>query len=47
MPERDLRQTADEGRARQAYSAAIDRVAELVRRNGAEAVLGWVKTGLP
>jgi stage II sporulation protein D len=45
--DRDLRQTADEGRARQAYGAAIERVAELVRRNGAAAVLGWVKTGVP
>jgi stage II sporulation protein D len=45
--ERDLRQTEDEGRARRAYRAATERVAELVRRNGAAVVLGWVKTGLP
>jgi stage II sporulation protein D len=45
--DRDLRQTGDESRARRAYAAAVERVAELVRRNGAAVVLGWVQTGLP
>lgn len=47
VAERDLRQTGDEGRARRAYASATERVAEMVQRNGAAVVLGWVKTGLP
>jgi len=43
----DMRQTADEGRARRAYAAAVQRVSDLVRRNGAAVVLTWLNTGLP
>jgi stage II sporulation protein D len=43
----DLRQTADAGRARRAYAAAADAVAELVRRYGEPAVRGWLVSGMP
>ena len=46
-PESDLRQREDVARARRAYAAATQRVASLVVRYGAPAVLGWLKTGLP
>jgi stage II sporulation protein D len=45
--ERDLRQREDAARARRAYAAAAQKVADAVRRYGAPAVLGWLKSGLP
>jgi stage II sporulation protein D len=46
-PENDVRQRDDAARARRAYDAATQRVAVLVRRHGAPAVLAWLKSGLP
>jgi stage II sporulation protein D len=46
-PESDLRQKEDPARARRAYTAAAQKVAALVRRNGAPAILAWLKNGLP
>ena len=46
-PESDLRQTEDAARARRAYTAAAQKVAALVERHGAPAVLAWLKSGLP
>jgi stage II sporulation protein D len=46
-PDGDLRQREDAARARRAYAAAAQRVALLVQRNGAPAVLAWLKSGLP
>ena len=46
-PESDLRQTEDAARARRAYTAAAQKVAALVQRHGATAVLAWLKSGLP
>lgn len=43
----DLRQTADADRARRAYGEAAGAVADLVRRFGESAVLGWLARGLP
>ena len=43
----DLRQRGDPIRARQAYAQATRRVADLVNRYGEDAVLGWLKRGLP
>jgi stage II sporulation protein D len=43
----DVRQRTDESRARQANAAAVQRVADLVRRNGESTVLGWLKSGIP
>jgi stage II sporulation protein D len=43
----DLRQREDAARARRAYAGATQKVASLVERNGAPAVLGWLKSGLP
>ena len=43
----NLRQRNDAARARQAYAAAAQRVTDLVKRNGAPAVIAWLKTGLP
>jgi stage II sporulation protein D len=43
----DLRQIADQDRARAAYQAAQKRVAALVERYGETTVLGWLKLGLP
>ena len=43
----DLRQREDAARARRAYAEATQKVASLVERNGAPAVLGWLKSGLP
>jgi stage II sporulation protein D len=43
----DLRQRDDVARARRAYAAAAQRVAVLVQRNGAPAVLAWLKSGIP
>jgi stage II sporulation protein D len=45
--DRDLRQTADEARARAAYKGAGRQVRTLVARYGETAVLGWLATGLP
>ena len=45
--ESDLRQTEDAARARRAYMAAAQKVAALVQRHGAPAVLAWLKSGLP
>jgi stage II sporulation protein D len=45
--ERDLRQTEDAARARRAYAAATRKVADLVGRYGASAVMGWLRSGLP
>jgi stage II sporulation protein D len=46
-PDRDLRQTANEPRARAAYADALVRVAALVQRYGETTVFGWLTTGLP
>ncbi len=46
-PENDVRQREDAARARRAYAAATQRVAVLVQRHGAPAVLAWLKSGLP
>jgi hypothetical protein len=46
-PESDVRQREDVARARRAYATATQRVADLAKRNGLPAVLGWLKTGLP
>jgi stage II sporulation protein D len=46
-PESDLRQREDAVRARRAYAAATQRVANLVGRYGASTVLGWLQSGLP
>ncbi len=43
----DLRQIAEQGRARAAYQAARNRVAALVGRYDETTVLGWLKLGLP
>ena len=43
VPEADT----DEARARRANAAAVQRVADLVRRNGEAAVLSWLKSGIP
>ena len=43
----DLRQREDAARARRAYAAAAQKVAALVQRYGAPAVLAWLKSGLP
>jgi stage II sporulation protein D len=43
----DFEQRQDRVRAERAYEAARRRVAELVNRYGEDAVLGWVKRGLP
>lgn len=43
----ELRQTADESRARRAYGEAAGAVGALVRRYGETTVLDWLKTGLP
>jgi stage II sporulation protein D len=43
----DLRQIADAGRARRAYSEAAGAVARLVHRYGEGKVLGWLASGLP
>jgi stage II sporulation protein D len=43
----DLRQTADPARARRAYEDAARIVANLTKRYGVAAVLGWLTTGLP
>ena len=43
----DLRQLEDATRARRAYAAATQKVAALVERHGAPAVLAWLKVGLP
>ena len=45
--EEEIAQRADQERARVGNRAAAARVAELVRRNGLAAVLGWVRSGLP
>jgi stage II sporulation protein D len=45
--DRDLRQTADEERARAAYDAARQQVAALVGRYGETAVVSWLTNGLP
>ena len=47
VAEDDLRQTPDESRARQAYGASTQKVAELVQRYGVPTVLAFLKTGLP
>jgi hypothetical protein len=46
-PESDLRQREDAARARRAYAAASQKVASLVERHGAPAVLAWLHSGLP
>jgi stage II sporulation protein D len=43
----ELRQTGDQAMARRAYADAAGAAAELVKRYGETAVLGWVKRGLP
>ena len=43
----DVRETADETRARLGYAAAGRHVADLARKYGEATVLGWVRTGLP
>jgi len=43
----DAQQKGDQARAHRAYAANTAQVAELVRRSGREAVLGWVRSGLP
>ncbi|MEO8597144.1 MAG: SpoIID/LytB domain-containing protein [Candidatus Solibacter sp.] len=43
----DVRQTGDEARARLGYEASTARVSDLARRHGLEAVLGWLRAGLP
>jgi stage II sporulation protein D len=43
----DLRQRADASRARNAYAAAMQKVADLIQRYGPTAVLGWLSSGLP
>ena len=43
----DLRQRQDAVRAQTAYREAKSRVAELINRYGEDAVLGWLKRGLP
>ena len=45
--DRDLRQTADEARARTAYEQARQQVSALVSRYGETAVLSWLTIGLP
>ncbi|HXK03828.1 MAG TPA: SpoIID/LytB domain-containing protein [Verrucomicrobiae bacterium] len=45
LSDADLRQTADEARARRAYAAAIQRVASLVQRHGLTTVLSWLPMG--
>jgi stage II sporulation protein D len=45
--ESDLRQREDAARARRAYAAATRKVADLVGRYGAPAVMGRLRTGLP
>jgi stage II sporulation protein D len=47
VADRDIQQTADESRARSAYGAATQKVADLVQRYGVPTVLAWLKTGLP
>jgi stage II sporulation protein D len=42
-----IRQTTDAGRARQANTAALRRVAALVQRHGEHQVLEWLRQGLP
>jgi stage II sporulation protein D len=42
-----LRQREDAARARRAYAAAAQKVAALVQRHGAPAVMAWLKSGLP
>jgi stage II sporulation protein D len=43
----DLEQRDDEARARRAYSASAQRVADLVKRNGAATVINWLRVGMP
>ena len=43
----DLRQREDASSARRAYAAAAQKVAALVQRYGAPAILAWLKSGLP
>jgi stage II sporulation protein D len=47
VAEGDLRQKEDAARARRAYLAAAQKVASLVQRYGAPAVIAWLTMGLP
>jgi stage II sporulation protein D len=46
-PDAGLRQREDAAGARRAYAAAAQKVAALVQRYGAPAVLAWLQSGLP
>jgi hypothetical protein len=45
--EKALRAPASEEELRHAYAATRERVAQLARQHGKEALLGWVQNGLP
>jgi stage II sporulation protein D len=47
VADKDLRQREDAAGAHRAYAAAAQKVATLVQRYGAPAILAWLKSGLP